>query len=247
MAVLEDKVAIVTGGARGIGAAIVELFAAEGARVLATDILDDEGRQLAERAAGSVRYAHLDVTRERDWQESLATTKEDFGPVSVLVNNAGIVELGPIETTSLESFQHVLDVNLVGQFLGIKSVAPSMRRAGGGSVVNISSDAGLTGYNGLASYVASKWAVRGLTKAAALELSSAKIRVNSVHPGFVRTPMTAGVPDSFADTQPIPRPGDPIEIARLVLFLASDQSSYCTGSEFVADGGVSAGHKLEDI
>lgn len=241
MGMLEGRVAIVSGGARGMGAAEVELFASEGAHVVAGDVLDAEGQALAEGLGDAVRYVHLDVTQEGDWAAAVSAAEEAFGPVSALVNNAGIVLMGPLEQTSLEDFHRVIGINLVGVFLGIRSVIPSMRRAGGGAIVNISSTAGLMGYSGIPAYVASKWGVRGLTKAAALELSADGIRVNSIHPGPIRTPMTDGMGDEMVTTQPIPRWGEPIEVARMALFLASDMSSFSTGSEFVVDGGAVTG------
>jgi 3alpha(or 20beta)-hydroxysteroid dehydrogenase len=245
MGLLDGKTALVTGGARGLGAAHVELLAQEGARVVVADVLDDEGRALADRLGRNIaRYMHLDVTDEDQWIRAIGEAEAAFGPIGVLVNNAGIVGgFGPFETTDLAVFKSVLDVNLVGTFLGIRSVIGSMRSAGGGSIVNISSSLGMIGQGFLPAYVASKWGIRGLTKSAALELSCEGIRVNSVHPGLTSTPMTeANDREAESASQPIPRPAEPIEIARLVLYLASDQSSYSTGSEFVADGGVVAGN-----
>ncbi|MEU0222226.1 SDR family NAD(P)-dependent oxidoreductase, partial [Streptomyces sp. NPDC006265] len=174
---LNERVAIVTGGARGIGAAVARLFAAEGAAVVVADVLDAEGEKLAAELGGPARYAHLDVGTEDGWQTVVAETERELGPVSVLVNNAGILEWGTIEEQSLESFRRVIDVNVQGAWLGIHTAAASLRRAGGGVIVNVSSIAGITGYAGIGGYVASKWALRGLTKAAALELASDGIRV----------------------------------------------------------------------
>ncbi len=170
----------------------------------------------------------------------VAETERDLGPVSVLVNNAGILAWGTIEEQTLESFRRVIDVNLQGAWLGTRTAAPSLRRAGGGVIVNISSIAGITGYAGIGSYVASKWGLRGLTKAAALELAPDGIRVCSVHPGAVRTAMTADFDDSFTAGQPLPRFGEPEEVARMVLFIVAD-ATFSTGVEFVLDGGVTAG------
>ncbi|WP_327341525.1 glucose 1-dehydrogenase [Streptomyces europaeiscabiei] len=237
---LDERVAIVTGGARGIGAAVSRLFAAEGAAVTVADVLDTEGAKLAAELGGTARYAHLDVSAEDDWQTVVAETERDLGPVSVLVNNAGILEWGTIEEQPLESFRRVIDVNLQGAWLGMRTAAPSLRRAGGGVIVNISSIAGITGYAGIGAYVASKWGLRGLTKAAALELAPDGIRVCSVHPGAVRTAMTADFDDSFTAAQPLPRFGEPEEVARMALFIAAD-ATFSTGVEFVLDGGATAG------
>lgn len=237
---LSEKAGIVTGGARGIGAAVVRLFAAEDCGVMVADILDSEGTALAGRLGSKVRYTHLDVTDENGWKTAVAETERELGPVSVLVNNAGIVEWGSIEEQSLESFRRVIDVNLQGPWLGIHTVAPSLRQAGGGVIVNISSTAGLSGYAGLGSYVAGKWGLRGLTKTAALELCPERVRVCSVHPGAIRTPMTAGADEALAAGQPIPRFGDPEEVARMVLFVVLD-ATYSTGTEFVLDGGATVG------
>ncbi|WP_443041443.1 SDR family NAD(P)-dependent oxidoreductase [Streptomyces sp. B21-083] len=183
---------------------------------------------------------HLDVSTEDGWQTMVAETEQALGPVSALVNNAGVLEWGTIEEQTLESFRRVIDVNLQGAWLGMRTTAPSLRRAGGGAIVNISSLAGLTGYAGIGAYVASKWGLRGLTKAAALELAPDGIRVCSVHPGAVRTAMTADFDDSFTAGQPLPRFGEPEEVARMVLFIAAE-ATFSTGVEFVLDGGVIAG------
>jgi 3alpha(or 20beta)-hydroxysteroid dehydrogenase len=249
MARLNGKVALVTGGARGQGEAEARLFCAEGARVVIADVLDEPGRKLAAEIGEAARYVRLDVTREEDWARAVAETRSAFGRLDVLVNNAGIVRTGFLEHHSLADYLAVVNVNQVGVFLGMRAVVGAMREAGGGSIVNISSNAGLEGVEGVIGYAASKWAVRGMTKTAALELGQYGIRVNSVHPGGVDTPMLGGAElghmlatNPFAD-QPIPRIGRPEEIARLVLFLASDESSYSTGSEFTADGGRMAGHR----
>jgi 3alpha(or 20beta)-hydroxysteroid dehydrogenase len=224
-----------------MGAAEARLFAAEGARVLIGDVLDAENAATAAEIGPACRAVHLDVTSEQDWAAAVASAEQAFGPVSILVNNAGIVEPSPIEQTSADAFRRVLDVNLTGTFLGIHAVTPSLRRAGGGSIINISSTAGLAGYSHLSSYVASKWGVRGLTKVAALELARDNIRVNSVHPAPIETPMTAGMDEaSVTGRQPIPRFGTAQEVARMVLFIAAE-ATYSTGSEFVVDGGLVTG------
>ncbi len=249
MARLEDKVALITGGARGQGEAEARLFASEGARVVVADILDAEGSKVVAEIGDAARYVHLDVSDEAGWQNAVADAVSHFGKLDVLVNNAGIVRTGLVEGMSLASYMEVVNVNQVGSFLGMRAVVEPMREAGGGSIVNISSNAGLEGVEGVVAYVATKWAVRGMTKTAAIELGRYGIRVNSVHPGGVDTPMLSGDElagvdlDAAFASQPIARIGRPEEIARLVLFLASDEASYCTGSEFTADGGRMAGHR----
>jgi 3alpha(or 20beta)-hydroxysteroid dehydrogenase len=244
---LDGKVALISGAARGMGAEEARLFVSEGAQVVLGDVLDEEGEKVAAEIGESARYVHLDVTREEDWQAAVSQAEATFGKLDVLVNNAGILRFGLLEKTPLEEFELVVAVNQVGPFLGMKSSIPAMRRAGGGSIVNISSLAGMQGVGGAVSYTASKFAVRGMTKVAAIELGGDAIRVNSVHPGGVETPMTrpfgseSSTEDSHSYTSPIPRMGRPDEVANLVLWLASDKSSYCTGSEFVIDGGEGAG------
>jgi 3alpha(or 20beta)-hydroxysteroid dehydrogenase len=240
---LDGKVAIITGGARGQGAAEARLFAAEGARVVIGDVLDDAGTAVADELGPVAAYTHLDVTDEDQWQDVIALTEERFGPVTVLVNNAGILMFEAIHRTELADFERILQVNLTGVFLGIRAVTPSMTKAGGGSIVNISSTAGLTGLPYLGAYVASKWAVRGLTKCAAIDLGPKGIRVNSVHPGGIDTPMIQGTDRDapYYKRLPVPRMGSPDEAARAVLFLASDEASYTTGAELTVDGGATAG------
>lgn len=237
---LDGRVAIVTGGARGIGLAQVRALVAEGARVVAADILDESADDLVRELGEQVRYAHLDVRDEEQWRQVVRCAEETYGPVSVLVNNAGVVEFATIEEQEPEAFRRTIDINLFGAWLGMHVAIPSLRRAGGGVIVNISSTAGLIGMPSLGAYVASKWALRGLTKTAAIELGKAGIRVHSVHPGPIRTPMTAEMDESLAEHQPIARFGDPDEVARLTLYLVTD-ATYCTGGEFVIDGGETAG------
>ncbi|WP_067568861.1 glucose 1-dehydrogenase [Nocardia acidivorans] len=236
---VDSKHVIVTGGARGMGAAFARRLATEGARVVIADVLLEEGAALAAELGENALFLPLDVTDEGAWTEVVAVAEERFGPVSGLVNNAGIVHVDPIEELSEADYRKVIDVNQVGVFLGMKAVVASMRRAGVGSIVNISSTGGLIGYSNILGYVASKWAVRGMSKTAAQEFAVDNIRVNSVHPGIVATEMvaTSERSQSIASTQPIARPGTPEELANLVLFLISDESSYSTGSEFIADGG----------
>jgi 3alpha(or 20beta)-hydroxysteroid dehydrogenase len=246
---LDDRTVLVSGGARGIGAAIARAVVGEGGRMVIGDVLDDDGAQIVtELGEERARFVHLDVTDGAQWRDAVATAESTFGPMSVLVNNAGIVRWGTVADLDPAVWQEVLDVNLTGVFLGMQAAIPSLRRAGGGSIVNVSSTAGLVGYAFEPAYVASKWGVRGLTKSAALELARDGIRVNSVHPGLTRTPMTEltdpaliALRDQVLALQPIPRMGEADEVARLVMFLASDDSSFSTGSEFVVDGGSVTG------
>jgi len=245
---LDGKVALITGGARGMGKSHVRHFVAEGARVVSGDILDDRGQYVADAlGAGSCRYVHLDVTSEADWAAAVALAAEAFGRLDVLVNNAGVLKFASIAEMPLDDFRQILEVNAVGCWLGMKAVIEPMKAAGGGSIVNISSIEGFTGAAGLSAYSASKFAIRGMTKVAAAELAQFGIRVNSVHPGGVLTRMiveSAGARsdgEAFVRSMPLGRFAEPVEISRLVAYLASDESSYSTGSEFVADGGLLAG------
>ncbi|WP_059019287.1 glucose 1-dehydrogenase [Mycobacterium sp. M26] len=234
---VDDKVAIITGGAQGMGAADARMLVAEGARVLIADILDEKGEQLAAELGDAARYVHLDVSDAEQWQTAVETAVSAFGKVNVLVNNAGIVQVSPLKSIDVEKWNRVLAVNLTGAMLGIKAVLEPMKAAGGGSIINVSSIEGMRGASWVHSYVASKWGLRGLTKSAALELASDNIRVNSVHPGFIRTPMTKHFPDDMVGA-PLGRPGKPEEVATFIVFLASDESSFSTGSEYVVDGGL---------
>ena len=234
---VDNKVALITGGARGMGAADARMLVREGAKVVIGDILDDEGTALADELGEAARYVHLDVTSADEWAAAVETALSSFGKLNVLVNNAGIVQLGPLKTLDVARWQQVLDVNLTGPMLGTKSVIQPMIDAGGGSIINVSSIEGLRGAAYVHSYVASKWGLRGLTKSSALELAGHNIRVNSIHPGFIRTPMTKHLPDDMVQA-PLGRPGTPDEVATFVVFLASDESSFSTGSEFVVDGGL---------
>ena len=250
---LDGKVTIITGAARGMGKAEAKLFADEGSKVAVCDIRDDEGKALAESIGENAIYVSHDVTSESAWLDTIAATESAFGPVTTLINNAGIAEAAPFYEMSLESYRRVTDVLQTGVFLGMKSVVPSMTAAGGGSIINISSIDGLIGMNNIMSYVAAKWAVRGMTKAAAREVADRNIRVNSIHPGFIYTHLAVEEESHLAPTHalldqhtqalaPMKRTGEPEEIAKLALFLASDDSSYSTGSEFVADGGLTSGY-----
>lgn len=250
---LDNKIALVSGGARGMGQSHCRLFAAEGAKVMVADVLDDEGAAVAADIGPNAVYQHLDVTSEQDWDAAMEAVMENFGRLDVLVNNAGIAESAPLADLTLDSYRRVTEVNQTGVFLGMRAVVRPMSESGGGSIINISSIDGLVGMNNLTSYIASKWAVRGMTKTAAMELAPLGIRVNSIHPGFIRTHMGSSserspeevhehLEEYSARMAPMGRAGGPEEISRLALFLASDESSYSTGSEFISDGGFTAGY-----
>ena len=243
---LDHHVVLITGAARGMGAEHARELVAVGARVMLTDVLDDEGQAVATQLGDHAAYHHLDVTDETQWRAVVAATEQRFGPVNHLVNNAGIVTFGTIEDTDPHVWQRTLDINLTGCWLGMHVTVPSIRRAGGGSIVNISSTAGLQGYANLGAYVASKWGLRGLTKTAALELGPLGIRVNSIHPGPIRTPMIAGLSTEIAAQQPIARVGEPSEVTAMLLFLLTD-ATYSTGHEFVVDGGAVVGQVIPTV
>lgn len=239
---VKGKVALVTGGAQGMGASHARALLAEGAKVVIGDVLDKEGESIARELGDGARYLHLDVTKPSDWAKAVEFTVKTFGGLHVLVNNAGIATMAPFVQFPLDKWQKTLDINLTGPFLGMQAAIPAMAKSGGGSIVNISSVEGLRGSEGLHAYVAAKFGLRGITKSAALETAKLGIRVNSVHPGWVATPMTDNVKDMpFKFVIPIDRPARPEEVSMLVLFLASDELSYSTGSEFVIDGGWTAG------
>jgi 3alpha(or 20beta)-hydroxysteroid dehydrogenase len=244
---LDGKVALITGGARGQGAAEGRLFASEGAAVVLTDVLDDEGKQTAVDIGDAATYLHHDVTSEDEWASVVAEVLAEHGRIDVLVNNAGIFTLLPMAMTSLEEYRRVIDVNQVGVFLGMKAVTAPMVDRQSGSIVNISSVAGLTGSPGCIAYGASKWAVRGMTKTAAIELAPFGVRVNSIHPGIIDTPMLGELAKWGDDTMdrvleriPMAKIAEADDVARLALYLASDDSAYSTGAEFVVDGGMTA-------
>lgn len=243
---LQGKVVLITGAARGQGEAEARLFVAEGARVVLGDVLDEEGAKVAASLGDAAVYAHLDVSREDDWQSFVSTALQRFSRVDGLVNNAGIMTAKPILEMDVADYRRVIEVNLVGCFLGIQAAGRAMRDGDGGSIVNVSSTAGFKAVPTAAGYVSSKFGIRGLTRTAAVELGRHGIRVNSLHPGGVDTEMARGFSKRKPgekgphDRLPLGRIGEPVEMARLALFLVSDESSYSTGSEFVADGGLLA-------
>lgn len=246
MSLLENKVAIVTGGAQGMGAAHVRKLVEEGARVAITDIRVEQGQALAAELGEATIFIEHDVIRRDAWDAVIAETETAFGPVDVLVNNAGIDIMKPFIDFTAADFQKLLDVNVFGNFHGMQAVLPSMKKAGGGSIVNISSMEGLRPTGGNSIYSASKFAVTGLTKAVAQEYAEYNIRVNSVHPGAIWTPGIEAedvrdVVQAYVQHIPMKRIGDPEEVANMVLFLASEMSSYSTGGAFVSDGGIIAG------
>jgi NAD(P)-dependent dehydrogenase (short-subunit alcohol dehydrogenase family) len=247
---LQGKVALISGGARGMGAVEARLFAGEGAKVTVGDVLEDEGRKLEAEinaAGGEALFVRLDVTREADWQKAVEATVGRFGRLDVLVNNAGISGRGRVEDTTVEDWERVMDVNAKGVFLGTKVAIPAMRQAGGGSIINISSQLGLVGTDHSSpQYQASKGAVRLLTKATAIQYAKEGIRANSVHPGPIVTPMTEAAradPERYrlmVSRVPLGCYGQPEDVAYGVLYLASDEARWVTGSELVIDGGWTA-------
>ena len=240
---VEGKVAILTGAAQGLGASHARLLAEQGAKVVLTDILEEQGAEVAAQIGSKALFIAQDVSSEQDWQRVIHNAEAEFGPISVLVNNAAIATRTPIEELALADYQRIIDVNQTSVFLGMKAVLPSMRRNGGGSIVNLSSAAGMVGMPGVLAYGASKFAVRGMTKTAAAEFAADNVRVNSIHPGAINTSMAPttnegqGLVDMVIATTALRRLGDPVEVSQVVLMLASDESSYITGAEFVVDGG----------
>lgn len=235
---LAGKVALVTGGSRGIGEAAVRLFVAEGAQVVIADVLADAGNALADELDGRAVFVTCDVTSAEDWARAVDVAETSFGFLNVLLNNAGVLHTGGLLDTTEADFRRLIDVNQIGVFLGIQTVVPALRRAGGGSIVNTSSIAGLQGMRHLIAYGATKWAVRGMTKTAALELARDGIRVNSIHPGTIVTDMN---PSGSTLRCPLGREGRPEEVAQLMCYLASDEASYTTGAEHIIDAGLMAG------
>lgn len=240
----DGTVALISGGARGMGASHVRGLVAEGARVVFGDVLEEECKALETELGDAVRFVSLDVTKDGDWKNAVATAEAEYGPINLLVNNAGIVAYGAVDEMEPDEFRRVIDINLTGTFLGMHYAVPSMRKAGGGAIINISSTAGLMGYATIAAYGASKWGVRGMTKAAAMELGKDNIRVMSIHPGPIRTPMTEGMGDELTAAQPIARFGEPEEVTKLLMFMAAD-ATYSTGSEWVVDGGAVLGPVID--
>ena len=247
---LAGKVAFISGGARGMGASEAQLFLEEGAKVVISDVLDAEGEKTAKRLSpdgSTCRFVHHDVTSEEDWRRAVDFTIATFGQIDILVNNAGIFERGTVLDTSLAAYRRTIDINQVGVFLGMAAVAPHMTSRKTGSIINISSVAGLDGTPGFLAYGASKWAVRGMTRGVAKELAPFGVRVNSIHPGIIDTPMLQtfdeageGVREMVRTRIPLGYEAEPVHVARLALYLASDDSAYSTGSEFKVDGGWSA-------
>jgi len=241
---LKGKVAIVTGGARGMGEAHVRMLTSLGAKVLFTDLLEEEGQKLAAELGEQVTFVKHDVSKVDAWAEVVQLAEEKYGALHILVNNAGISIKKSIEELTEEEYRKVIDVNQISVFLGMKAVLPAMRRAKGGSIINISSILGMAAREDILGYVSSKFAIRGMTKTAALEFAKDGIRVNSVHPGSIRTALTDLVYKTEEEQQqreasiPLQRFGHVDDVANIVAFLASDRSSYCTGSEFLIDGGV---------
>jgi 3alpha(or 20beta)-hydroxysteroid dehydrogenase len=247
---LDGKVALITGGARGMGKSHVRHFAAEGARVVFGDVRDEQGAAVAaELGPERARYLHHDVTSEAGWTAAVDLAAAAFGRLDILVNNAGVLVFAAIEQMSVMEFRRIMDINAVGTWLGMKAVLGPMRASGGGSIINVSSIEGMTGAAECSAYAASKFAVRGMTKSAAQEFGQYGIRVNSIHPGGIITPMVMETAESvdaergerYFKALPLRRFGQTAEVSRLVAFLASDDSSYCTGAEFVADGGLLSG------
>jgi len=254
MSRLEGKVALVSGGARGMGAAHARGIVAEGGAVVIGDVLTDGGRQLADELGDRAAFVELDVRREECWDAAVGVAEATFGGLDILVNNAGVTTqaLKSVADMELDEYLDVVAVNQIGVFLGMHACSVPIIRRGGGSIVNISSIAGLTGSAGGINYVASKFAVRGMTKCAALELAPFQVRVNSIHPGFINTPMLAipqgvDLPSLFGEMVPLGRIADPSEVTKLVLFLASADAAFCTGAEFVIDGGQTCGIDSKDF
>ncbi len=238
---LEGKVALITGGARGMGESHARAMVNQGAKVMLADILDAEGEALAKELGDAARYVHLDVTNRAQWKEAVAATVGAFGKMNVLINNAGIANFAPIGEYTYEQWDNIIAINLTSVFNGITESLEALKAGQPSSIINISSSAGLQGYSALPGYCAAKWGVRGLTKSVALDVAQYGIRCNSVHPGAVVTPMTVGMADSPQEHVAMHRLGEAYELSHMIVFLASDESTFSTGSEFVADGGELTG------
>lgn len=248
MARLKGKKALITGAGGGLGKALVDRFSAEGAELILADINLESIQAMAEQLPNA-QACELDVGNESSWQKAIALAREQFDGLDILVNGAGIIRIEPLSTMTLEGYEHIINVNQTSVFLGMKYASELMAEKNqtelAGSIINISSTAGIQGGWGTSAYCASKFAVRGMSKVAAMELGSKGIRVNSVHPGAILTPMLDGFGDHATEGmkgRPITRVAQPVEVANMVVFLASDESSYCTGSEYVVDGGLLAGN-----
>lgn len=237
---LEGKVALVSGGARGMGAAHVREIVSEGGRVVIGDILDAEGEALAKELGGSARFIRLDVTSEKEWDAAVALAVAEFGKLNILINNAGICTGGSIQEFTLEEWNRIIGINLTGQFIGIRAATPALIDAAPSSIINVSSTAGIEGISGLHGYSASKFAVRGLTRCVAIELADKGVRANTICPGTIATPMNEGL--DVSGFNPMNRKADSREVAKLVVFLASDESPFISGSDVVIDGAELAGH-----
>jgi 3alpha(or 20beta)-hydroxysteroid dehydrogenase len=239
---LSGKIALVSGGSRGMGAAHVRAIVANDGKVVIGDILEADGAALARELGDSARFIRLDVTKADDWKAAVSLAVTEFGGLNVLVNNAAIVSFGALEDFTEAQWNTI--IGITGQFLGIQAAVGALRASATSSIVNISSSAGFEGLAGLHGYVAAKFGVRGLTKSVAVELGASGVRANSIHPGTIRTPMTAGM-DVSSKYGVLNRIGEPEEVSNLVVYLASDESSFSTGSEFIVDGGLLCGHAVD--
>ena len=237
---LKGKVALITGGPRGLGESYARAMVAQGARVVVADILDDDGQALVAELGEASRYFHLDATSPTEWAKAVAFTLQEFGALNVLINNAGIAHFSPIGEYKPEEWDTMIAINLTGAFNGVDAALDALKASAPSSIINVSSIAGLRGYSGLVGYNAAKFGVTGLTKSVALDVAQYGIRCNSIHPGLFDTPMTTGVSPNRKHVA-IARAGRPEELSSLVVYLASDEASFCTGSEFICDGGELAG------
>ena len=236
---LEGKVALISGGSRGMGASHARMFVAQGAKVVIGDVLTEEGQKLADELGDAAEFIKLDVTSYENWQAAVELAEQKFGGLNVLVNNAGIINFDPLTEYSVDYWSKIININLTGQFLGVKAAVDALVESAPSSIINISSTAGFQGIAALHGYTASKFGVRGLTKSIALELAGKNVRCNSVHPGTVSTPMNAGL--DVADFNPMKRMGTVEEVSNLLIYLASDESTFTSGTEFLIDGGELAG------